>query len=643
MKPTQLTISAFGPYAGRIEIPLAELGESGLYLITGDTGAGKTTIFDAIAFALYGEASGDIRASDMFRSDFAGSQAKTFVELEFMFRGENYRITRNPRYMRPKRSGDGMTTENADATMVFPDGRTIGGSSRVTKEIEKLLGLDRDQFNQIVMIAQGDFLKLLHANTREKGEIFRKIFNTDSFKQFQNSLKREASVWKGAYQEKMVRILQTMNQVSYTEEMPEAKRLETMLDEENVHHLPELRSLLETICERDGKTLLDIDETIKKRDTTIKALDQKIGQLSEEERTRLEVRETRVRLENTKEKRQVVLEAYRIAKAQEPRIDLLKEETVTLRNTLPEYRRLSDALAEQDKLADELEKKRKDKTELVNRLESNRKASRMAKEEGDRIGDVGEALALSRNRAKELENSLASLQETEQGYQDWMRSARKLDKEQERCRRAAEKEKGAQDSYRKAHGVYLANMAGILAEELSPGTPCPVCGATAHPEPAVKSLETLTKEQIENLKGKAEEALRSLRQRSEAAASLKKEQSLLKTQLEQKALAVLGVSDIHVLEERLKKAETEISLSQKHVSDEIARLEERLSRKEELREKLNEYEAEFSALTKEQEQMEGEISGLAMRNSQMEGEIATIRGTLRHDSVETVAEADRCQ
>lgn len=151
-------MSAFGPYAGQVEINFEKLGNKGLYLIAGDTGAGKTTIFDAIVFALYGEASGNSRDRNMFRSKYAKPDTPTFVELEFENKGEHYKIKRNPDYMRPAKRGQGETRESADATLTFSSGKApITKMKEVTSAIEKIIGLDKKQFTQIVMIAQGDF------------------------------------------------------------------------------------------------------------------------------------------------------------------------------------------------------------------------------------------------------------------------------------------------------------------------------------------------------------------------------------------------------------------------------------------------------------------------------------------------------
>ena len=179
MRPTKLTLSAFGPYAGETVINLSRLGSSGLYLITGDTGAGKTTLFDAITFALYGEASGAAREADMLRSKYAAPGTPTYVELEFLYRGKQYTVRRNPEYERPKVRGEGMVLERADATLIFPDGRApVTKAREVTRAIVALTGLDRSQFSQVAMIAQGAFLKLLHSKTEERSKIFRDLCGT---------------------------------------------------------------------------------------------------------------------------------------------------------------------------------------------------------------------------------------------------------------------------------------------------------------------------------------------------------------------------------------------------------------------------------------------------------------------------------
>ena len=193
MRPVSLTMSAFGPYAGETTVDMKRLGESGLYLITGDTGAGKTTIFDAITFALYGEASGESRSGAMMRSQYADAQTPTFVRLEFLLRGKRYCITRSPEYERPKRRGEGTVRSKPEAELRCPDGRVVASYRGVTAEVEALIGLTRDQFAQIGMIAQGDFRRILLADTQERREIFRRIFHTERYERLEKQLADRAN------------------------------------------------------------------------------------------------------------------------------------------------------------------------------------------------------------------------------------------------------------------------------------------------------------------------------------------------------------------------------------------------------------------------------------------------------------------
>ena len=194
MRPLKLTLSAFGPYAGHTEIDLEKLGEKGLYLITGDTGAGKTTIFDAITYALYDAPSGTNRDTSMFRSKYASPETPTFVEMTFSCGGKVYTVRRNPEYERPAKRGSKMTKQKAEAELHLPDGRgVLDKPKEVNAELTQIIGLDRSQFSQIAMIAQGEFLKLLTAETKDRQEIFRKIFKTNCYEVLQNRLKDSAN------------------------------------------------------------------------------------------------------------------------------------------------------------------------------------------------------------------------------------------------------------------------------------------------------------------------------------------------------------------------------------------------------------------------------------------------------------------
>ncbi len=201
MRPLNIKISGFGPYAGVTEIDFEQLGENGLYLITGDTGAGKTTIFDAICFVLFGEPSGNNRDVSMLRSKYAAPETPTEVEMVFVHGGKEYSIKRNPKYLRPAKRGDGFTDENPNAELHLPDGSICTSIKDVTAKVEDILGINREQFSQISMLAQGDFLKLLLADTNERMKIFRELFNTKYYQTLQYELENRRKEIYGKVQD----------------------------------------------------------------------------------------------------------------------------------------------------------------------------------------------------------------------------------------------------------------------------------------------------------------------------------------------------------------------------------------------------------------------------------------------------------
>lgn len=280
MKPVKLTISAFGPYAGNTEIDFERLGGQGLYLITGDTGAGKTTIFDAIVFALYGEASGDVRKSDMFRSKYARDEVPTFVLFSFDHRGKRYQVRRNPEYQRPKGRGTGYTTQKAEAELVYPDDRTpVTKSKEVTRAVTDLIGLDRRQFTQIAMIAQGDFQKLLLAGTEERGNIFRQIFKTGLYQTLQGRLKDAVKTQWVEYSELKRSISQYMESIVCAQDTPAAEKMRRLHKEKFDGRVGEGLEVLGQLCMEDEAALEELDQRIGELDKKIEKENQLIGNI----------------------------------------------------------------------------------------------------------------------------------------------------------------------------------------------------------------------------------------------------------------------------------------------------------------------------------------------------------------------------
>ena len=223
MRPLKLTIAGFGPYAEMQELDFSQLGSNGLYLITGDTGAGKTTIFDAITFALFGEASGDNRSADMLRSKYAKDDAPTYVELCFSYNGKEYTVRRNPEYERAKSRGIGITRQAADAELLYPSGDRVTKVKEVDRAIRDIIGLTREQFSQVAMISQGDFRKLLQADTKERQKIFRDIFGTGLYVTLQDRLKARTAELKNQREQANASIVQYTEGILCREDSPLAK------------------------------------------------------------------------------------------------------------------------------------------------------------------------------------------------------------------------------------------------------------------------------------------------------------------------------------------------------------------------------------------------------------------------------------
>ena len=276
MKPINLTISAFGPYKDKVSIDFTKLGENGIFLITGDTGAGKTSIFDAISFALFGEVSGSNRPIQSVRSDFAEIDAETLVELEFMHKNKTYKILRNPSYEKPKKKGEGFTKKTADASLEYDD-VVIAGIKNVDAKIEEILGINAKQFKQIAMLAQGEFLKILFAESKDRTEIFRKIFDTNIY----NSISRKLKERLKENEEKLNSLKNSFVTNIANILWDETNILEITAKELNEVDIENILEKLKEELENNKKENIQIEEVIKKLEKEIKQEDEKIKKKEE--------------------------------------------------------------------------------------------------------------------------------------------------------------------------------------------------------------------------------------------------------------------------------------------------------------------------------------------------------------------------
>ncbi len=535
---------AFGPYASKVEVPFSEFGDHGIYLITGDTGAGKTTIFDGIVFALYGEASGDIRKPDMLRSDFAAPSEKTYVELVFTCRGKQYTVVRNPEYMRPKTRGEGMTKETSDAVLTYPDGRTVSGSRQTTKAVEELLGLDRSQFVQIAMIAQGDFLKLLLAGTEERGKIFRKIFNTGRYLDFQRELKRRLLETKKEYEELQRSVSQYVQGIicpqndtgngKYTESkgaQGESVEQETgpsnepnwdvLTGERAAYHLEELIPLLEQLLDGERKQQQAAEKALQELEKKLLALQEAAGKQQMIEQAKDDMEKKRKLLEELKQQCSQWERRYEEALKKKPEAEHAGGRLAVLTEQMGRY----EALKETEQAIHELEEKQRSKEREFQRLETliqeNENRLKAGKERQEEIGRPEQELRLlgaEEEKAQKQQKDLAHLEKLLRELESLAGSVKQAEEEFIQVR---EKSTALGKQYVEMEALFLSGQAGILARGLRTGHPCPVCGSLEHPSPAAENTEIPSEKELKELSAKRERAVARTTQSSAAAAKVR--------------------------------------------------------------------------------------------------------------------------
>lgn len=348
MRPLKLTISAFGPYADTVEVDLERLGDRGLYLITGDTGAGKTTIFDAITYALYGEASGQNRDPSLFRSKYAAPETPTWVELVFSYDGRVYRVRRNPEYERPARRGGGMTTQKAEAELHLPDGRIVTKLKEVNQEIVEIIGLDRSQFSQIAMIAQGDFLKLLLADTKTRQEIFREIFRTRYYMIFQEKLKSESGKLQRDCEALRASVQQYLSGAQCREDDP----LYPTFFQAVKGELPfaETETLLQTLIRQDRQAEQQCADTVVQLEREQTDLTAQLARAEERDKAQVKLEETKLRRQEAAAALAQAQEALTAETERTPQRQQLERQLQALEAELPQYDTLAEGRAQCSRL-----------------------------------------------------------------------------------------------------------------------------------------------------------------------------------------------------------------------------------------------------------------------------------------------------
>ena len=504
MRPIKLTVSAFGPYAGKTVLDLDKLGENGLYLITGDTGAGKTTIFDAITYALYGEASGDNREPSMFRSKYAEATTPTEVELVFSYAGKTYTVKRNPEYERPKSRGEGFTTQKAEVQLKYPDGRVVTKQRDVDNAIRDIMGINRSQFLQIAMIAQGDFLKLLLAPTEERKKIFRQIFKTQLYQDLQDRLKKESGQLNDKCDAARNSIKQYIDGITCDEN--DVLSIEVEKAKNGLLPAKDVMDLIDRLLTQDNDKKTAIQKSISDADKALEIVNANLGKIEAKEQTQKALDQAQKNLIGENETNLALKAAFDIEKGKVSEREQLAEEKAKIEAEFSRYEAL-DALEKQIKYdEDTISKNERQLKKDREQYAIDEAEFKILKKEFESLSDAGEGKEKHSRQKEKTQEKQAKLQNLSALFKAFHELGDNLDTLQSDYKKASESSEEATADYEAKNRAFLDEQAGIIAETLESGKPCPVCGSLEHPCIAHKSAKAPTEAQLKRAKENADKA-----------------------------------------------------------------------------------------------------------------------------------------
>ena len=541
MRPLKITMSAFGPYAGEVTLDMQKLGKSGIYLITGDTGAGKTTIFDAISYALYGEASGNYRENTTLRSKYASADTPTFVELEFEYNNEIYKINRNPEYPRPNKRGEGFTKQRAEAKIFMPDNSVITNIKEVTAKVEEIVGINKNQFSQIAMIAQGDFRKLLNCETNERSKIFRKIFKTEPYHNIEIKLSSLFNELKRNREKEKSGIEQYINQLKCNEndtlslELERAKSGDVLIED--------VIKLAGEIINKDTLEYTKTQKNIESINEEIEKINSNIKLYENQEATKKAYAKASAKLKELKTKRNECEKAYKSAEAQRERLDDLTRKINLINSKMPKYdelKSLENSISERTQSFEKSNNLLKLKQQEITLLEKEIDEKSKALEEVKGADLLVQKLTVQK---EEINKKAEALKELKTEIDRCKAEQKNLKNAQSFAKSALDEYGALENEYNQIYIAFFNEQAGIIADELKDGEPCPVCGSTSHPNLARKSENAPSQADVESAQNLVKKAQEKADKARDTASALKSRFDEISANVKSAAKKLFGTDD----------------------------------------------------------------------------------------------------
>lgn len=632
MRPLTITLSGFGPYADKTVIDMRLLGTSGLYLITGDTGAGKTTIFDAITYALYGALSGANRNPSMMRSKYALSDTPTFVELLFEDKGKEYRVIRSPEYERPAKRGEGMITQAPTAELYLPDGSVITKTREVTEKITEIIGIDFERFVGIAMIAQGDFLKLIMASTSERIEIFRRIFKTNLYSNLQNTLKFEAKKCKDEYDKLKLSIEQYISGAVCGEtdvlglELSKAKNNElTFLD---------TLSVIEKILESDILQAEKLSSVLQKNEKEQEKLNNIIIKANELLKSKEKLKNDEILRENLEKELENAEKELENEQKNTKKSEILTEKIAKFKEKLKDYDQLEVAQKKLDELQKTHLKALENQEKLIKSKEQNLIFLNEKKARLETLKTVEEDKLQQQLKFDELEKIKQKTKTAYKYYKEYCVAAQTYNEKVADYREAAEKSASASADFEAKNRAFLDEQAGILAQNLKQGEKCPVCGSVSHPSLAKISEKAPSEQELKQAKLIAESARKTAEEKSGICGKADGKAKELRKQTEIAVFELIGECEFSKIKEKIFEYSDVLNKKSIEAEKQLETLKNLVEQKQKEEKEVPKIEKENKEIGQALTEVVGILSAVSADIKNSESQIQKLRENLEFDTPE---------
>ena len=635
MRPIKLTMSAFGPYAVKQVLDFDRLGESGLYLISGKTGAGKTSIFDAIMFALYGGVSGDVRGSDStLRSKYANDETETFVELEFVCHDNIYKVKRNPSYLRPKKNGKGFTNQPRKDELILPDGTIIDKEKEVTAKISEIIGVGKDQFSHIAMIAQGEFRKVLLADTNQRKEIFSKLFKTEKIADLQKKIKEDAAL-ASSETKKIEDTLKTYyRQVQFNENVDD-ETIKLFLEPViSIAKIDDVIGAMDKLIADDGVCVAHLEEQIKGLEVELKNLEKDIEKAENSQKSLNEFNEkSSLKKLNEEKIRELNCEIERLEKDKD-QIEQDKKSKNNLEEQLVEYDSLETLCKEVSIFENKINENDKKLKDITVFIDENNKIILSDKQKIEQYLDVKQSLLLEEAKCKQLEDAKEKMRFLANVLHEYEDIQNNLKVKQEEFSKLDKENNEAYNDYKEKNRLFLHAQAGIMAQNLVDGKPCPVCGSTTHPKLATLVCGQITEDMVRRAEEKAKIAKEKFAKKSEECAKLNGELSGKKSDLETRFKEIFDeeFSDLDLAKQKIKDKHKSILLDINDSKEKIEQYTQNAKEKERLEEQVAKREKEVNKKGEESSQLKIDIATILATKEQKSEAISRLNQKLKFKS-----------